>query len=198
MVKGFLQYYAGDDDFNNEYKRNFSLLINELDSAEYVISQFLSIAKPDKENSLGKVDIKLMLDDVTDLLKTYGLFHDNQIHLQVHGECYVSANSIELKQLLINLVKNAIEASPHGSPISVKAGRHGDTIEIKVEDRGRGMSEEEVSFLGTPFYSLKSKGTGLGLMICYNIVEKYGGTIQFDSAIGSGTTVTLRFPHAAQ
>ncbi|TYR98782.1 HAMP domain-containing histidine kinase [Rossellomorea vietnamensis] len=198
VVKGFLQYYAGDDDFNKEYKRNFSLLINELDSAEYVISQFLSIAKPDKENSLGKVDIKLMLDDVTDLLKTYGLFHDNQIHLQVQGDCFVSANSIELKQLLINLVKNAIEASPHGSPISVKAERHGDTIEIKVEDRGRGMSEEEVSFLGTPFYSLKSKGTGLGLMICYNIVEKYGGTIQFDSAIGSGTTVTLRFPHAAQ
>lgn len=196
VVKGFLQYYAGDEKFNKEYKRNFSLLIDELDAAEYVISQFLSIAKPDKESSLDKVDIKRMLDDVTDLLNTYGLLHDNQIHLQVKGDCYVSANAIELKQLMINLVKNAIEASPHGSPISVKAEKKRDSIEIKIEDRGRGMSKEEVSSLGTPFYSLKSKGTGLGLMICYNIVEKFDGTIQFASDVGIGTTVTLHFPQA--
>lgn len=197
VVKGFLQYYSGDENFNKDYKRNFSLLIDELDAAEYVISQFLSIAKPDKENSLGKVEIKVLLDDVTDLLNTYGLFHDNHIHLQVIGECYVSANAIELKQLLINLIKNAIESSPHGSSVSVKAEKNRDSIEIIVQDRGRGMSKEEVSFLGTPFYSLKSKGTGLGLMICYNIVEKYGGTIHFDSEIGRGTTVTLNFPSVA-
>ena len=56
------------------------------------------------------------------------------------------------------------------------------------------MSEEEVKSLGTPFYSLKSKGTGLGLMICYQIVETYNGTMDFKSSKGEGTTVTIRFP----
>ncbi|RIW28848.1 GHKL domain-containing protein [Bacillus salacetis] len=197
VVKGFLQYYEGNDDFKKEYKRNFSLMIDELDMAEHVISQFLSIAKPDKETRSSRIVVKSVLDDVTELLKTYGLLHDNHIELQVKEDCYVSANPIELKQLLINLIKNAIEASPHGANVLVKAVKRKGMVEIEVKDNGRGMSKEEISLLGTPFYSLKSKGTGLGLMICYNIVGKYNGTIEFSSDPGSGTTVTLQFPESS-
>jgi two-component system, sporulation sensor kinase B len=67
-------------------------------------------------------------------------------------------------------------------------------VEIQIIDRGNGMSEIEMQLLGTPFYSLKSKGTGLGLMICYNIVGKYNGTMSFQSLEGEGTTVTIQFP----
>ncbi|WP_409252374.1 ATP-binding protein [Bacillus sp. SCS-153A] len=198
VVKGFLQYYSEDNDFNQQYKRNFSLMIDELNTAEHVISQFLSIAKPDKESNLGRVEVQVVLDDVTELLKTYGLLHDNHIDLQVQENCYVSANPIEFKQLLINLIKNAIEASPHGAAVLVKTVKKKDMVEIIIEDKGQGMSKEEISLLGTPFYSLKSKGTGLGLMICYNIVEKYNGIIHFTSELGVGTTVTLRFPHVKE
>ncbi|EDL65424.1 sporulation kinase B [Bacillus sp. SG-1] len=198
VVKGFLQYYVEDNELNKQYKRNFSLMIDELDTAEHVISQFLSIAKPEKESNLSRVEVQVVLDDVTELLKSYGLLHDNHIDLQVQEECYVFANSIEFKQLLINLIKNAIEASPHGSTVLVKAEKKKDRVEIIVEDKGQGMSKEEISLLGTPFYSLKSRGTGLGLMICYNIVEKYNGTIQFTSQLGVGTTVTLRFPRVKE
>ncbi len=194
VVKGFLQYYIKDDSFNRSYKENFSLMINELDTAEHVISQFLSISKPDHGEKVDNVDVELVLHDVTELLKMYGLLNDNSIDLHVEKGCHVAANSIELKQLLINLIKNAIEASPYSGSVSVTARKQKGEIIIQITDNGRGMTQEVVNNLGTPFYSLKSKGTGLGLMICYNIVEKYNGTIQFDSKPGTGTTVTLRFP----
>lgn len=108
-------------------------------------------------------------------------------------DCNIAANNIEIKQLLINIIKNAIEASKIGDSVIVSAGRNKDCTEIKVVDYGQGMSEEEIKSLGTPFYSLKSKGTGLGLMVCYNIAAKYKGIIDFQSTKGKGTTVIIRF-----
>lgn len=194
VVKGFLQFYEKDTSLNDNVKRNFSLMINELDTAEHVISHFLTIAKPEKDKKIEKVDVKAALQSVTDLLKFYGILHNNKITLNVQDHLYIAANIIEFKQLIVNLVKNAIEASSIGDSITVGAERKDDYVEIKLIDNGCGMSEEELKSLGTPFYSLKSKGTGLGMMICFNIIEKYHGTIHFDSVKGKGTTATIRFP----
>ncbi|MFP7298306.1 ATP-binding protein [Neobacillus niacini] len=196
VVKGFLQVYEKDNSYNETNKRHFSLMINELDTAEQVISQFLSIAKPDKDTEMELVNVKNVLQSVTDLLNTYGLLHHNEIVLKVDEDCFIAANTIEFKQLLINIIKNAIEASNVGDSVVVTAERKMHLVEIKVSDCGQGMSKEEMDSLGTPFYSLKSKGTGLGMMICFNIAAKYKGTIHFDSEKGRGTNVTIRFPAA--
>jgi two-component system, sporulation sensor kinase B len=194
VVKGFLQLYKKEESFNEKVKRNFDLMIDELDAAEHVISHFLTIAKPDKEVKLGQIDVKDALQSVADLLNSYGLLNDNKIDLYVEDNCYIAINLIEFKQLTINLVKNAIEASSHGSAITVIGKKVKNSVEIRIVDGGLGMSESEIKDLGTPFYSLKTKGTGLGLMICFNIVEKYNGTIEFESVKGNGTTVIIRFP----
>ncbi|NMH69367.1 HAMP domain-containing histidine kinase [Bacillus sp. RO3] len=194
VVNGFLQFYVKDPSFSQSQKENFSLMMNELDTAEHVISQFLSISKLDGGEEVDRIDIERVLQDVTEILSMYGLLNDNSIDLHVKEGCHVAANSIEMKQLFINLIKNAIEASPPSSTVSVMTERQKRDVVIQIIDRGQGMTEEEVKNLGTPFYSLKSRGTGLGLMICFNIVEKYNGTIHFDSESGNGTTVTLRFP----
>lgn len=194
VVKGFLQLFEQDTSFSTERKGHLALMIDELGTAEQVISQFLSVAKPEKEKVLETVDVKLVLQSVTDLLHSYGLLHNNRIELNIMGDCTISINTIEFKQLLINIIKNAIEASKMGDLVLVTASSEKGFVVIKVTDHGRGMSEEEVASLGTPFYSLKSKGTGLGMMICFNIVEKYKGTIDFQTSKGHGTTVTIRFP----
>ncbi|WML48425.1 HAMP domain-containing sensor histidine kinase [Neobacillus sp. PS3-34] len=194
VVQGFLQLYREEISFSPDVKRNFSLMIDELKTAEHVISHFLTFAKPNKEKKLDTIDLKYALQSVTDLLYSYGLLNDNKINLNVQEDCFVVANTIEFKQLITNLVKNAIEASKIGDAVTVIAKKMRDYVEIKIIDYGSGMSEAEVKSLGTPFYSLKSKGTGLGLMICYQIVEKYNGTIQFQSIKDEGTTVTLKFP----
>ncbi|MDR7237634.1 HAMP domain-containing sensor histidine kinase [Neobacillus drentensis] len=194
VVKGFLQLYQKDAGFSEDIKGKFTLMIDELNIAEQVITQFLSIAKPNKETEIETVNLKVVLQSVTDLLHSYGLLHDNKIELIRVEDCYIAANNIEFKQLLINIIKNAIEASKIGDSVIVSAGRNKGFVEIRVVDFGQGMSEAEIKSLGTPFYSLKSKGTGLGMMICYNIAAKYKGTIDFESTKGEGTTVTIRFP----
>jgi two-component system sporulation sensor kinase B len=194
VVKGLLQLYEKDNTYNENSKRHYSLMINELNTAEQVISQFLSTAKPDKDTETEQVNVKCVLQSVTDLLNTYGLLHDNKIVLSMVEDCYIAANTIEFKQLLINIIKNAIEASKVGDSVVVTAESKKDLVEIKVIDCGQGMSKEEMDSLGTPFYSLKSRGTGLGMMICFNIATKYKGTIHFDSVKGKGTTVAIRFP----
>ncbi|CAI9388304.1 MULTISPECIES: sensor histidine kinase [Bacillaceae] len=195
VVKGFLQLYEKDKSFSSDQKRNFTLMIDELNMAEQVITQFLTMAKPEQEQAAEIVDVKDVLQSVTDLLHSYGLLHDNRIELKVTGDCTISANIIELKQLLINIIKNAIEASNYGELVIVTAEKEKEFVVIKVIDHGKGMSEEELAALGTPFYSLKSKGTGLGLMICFNIVEKYNGKIDFVSSKNQGTTTSICFPY---
>ena len=151
---------------------HLSLMIDELKTAEHVLSQFLSIAKPDEHQHMETVNVRDALQSVTGLLMSYGLYHQNKIDLQVDEDLYIAANTIEFKQLFMNLVKNAIEVSTKDDSVIIRAEQQKNKeIEIKVIDSGFGMSEEQVQALGTPFYSLKSKGTGLGLMICFNIVE---------------------------
>jgi two-component system sporulation sensor kinase B len=156
------------------------------------------VAKPDKNKSVEIVDVKIALQSVTDLIKSYGLLHDNDIDLTVQENLFITINIIEFKQLMINLIKNAIEASNHGDLVLIRSNKIKNYVEIQIIDFGCGMSEEEVNYLGTPFYSLKCKGTGLGMMICFNIVEKYQGTIQFNSIKGKGTTINIRFPFIPQ
>ncbi|WP_066059495.1 sensor histidine kinase [Robertmurraya korlensis] len=194
VVKGFLQFYEQSNETDEKLKKHFHLMVDELNTAEQVISQFLSIAKPTKEKELESVSVKQVLQSVTDLLHSYGLLHDNQIELRIVDDSYIAANNIEMKQLFINIIKNAIEASNIGDSVVVSASKMKEFVEINVKDYGQGMTEKEIESLGTPFYSLKSKGTGLGMMICFNIAENYKGKISFKSAKGEGTTVTVRFP----
>lgn len=194
-VKGFLQLYSEDNTISaQEIKQRFPLMISELNTAEEVITKFLTLSKPDTDHTLETVHVNVVLENIKELLKSYGFLHANAIELELEENCYICANKIEFKQLMINIIKNAIEASNVGDPVRIIARRKKRFVEIQIIDFGLGMSPSEVALLGTPFYSLKSNGTGLGLMICSNIVEKYQGSIHFQSAQNKGTTVTIRFP----
>ncbi|WP_249281176.1 HAMP domain-containing sensor histidine kinase [Paenibacillus sp. 7516] len=193
VVRGFLQLYQQDPAFDVSDKNKFKLIIDELNTVEHITSQFLTLSKPNGDLKPERVDVKDVLHGVTSLLSSYAMLSDNHIDIDVEEDCTILINTIEFKQLLMNLIKNAVEASEAGMSVSVTARRSRHDIEIRIIDQGSGMSEDEVKSLGTPFYSLKSNGTGLGLMICFNIVEKYGGEIHYHSLKGHGTTVTVRF-----
>ncbi|WP_078378983.1 sensor histidine kinase [Sutcliffiella halmapala] len=191
VVKGFLQLYSEDQPI--EKRKHYHLMLEELNTAERVISDFLMLAKP-SEVEHEVVNVKEALHTVMDLLNTYALMDRIQISLVVEEDCTVTCSLLEFKQLFVNIFKNAIESSKHGDTIEVKVKKDQHNVKIIVKDHGLGMTEEQLQTIGTPFYSLKSKGTGLGLMICFNIVKKYEGTISFKSKEGIGTDVTVSFP----
>ncbi|MBB6019513.1 two-component system sporulation sensor kinase B [Paenibacillus sp. JGP012] len=197
VVRGFLQLYRENPAFDTSDRSKFALMIDELNTVEQVTSQFLSIAKPNRELlQVERVDVREVLEGVASLLGSYATLSNKHIDIQAGEDCAILMNAIEFKQVIINLIKNALEASDTGAVVHVNARRVKKTVEIQIIDQGCGMTEEEVKALGTPFYSLKTNGTGLGLMICFNIVQKVGGSIKYQSEKGEGTTVILTFQAA--
>ncbi|MDP4083662.1 MAG: HAMP domain-containing sensor histidine kinase [Bacillota bacterium] len=194
VVKGFLQFYKEDQLISKKRQEHFAMMLDELQVAEAVISDFLSIAKPKDNIESHILNIKETLNSVIDLINSYALLNNITFNLDIDENLYITCSLVEFKQLYVNLLKNAIEASPFGASLMVIAKEKNHSVSIHLIDSGNGMTDEELKMIGTPFYSLKSKGTGLGLMICFNIVHKYNGSIQFESEKGKGTKVIVNFP----
>lgn len=97
-------------------------------------------------------------------------------------------------QVLINLIKNGMEAVDKQGEVFITAEKRKDFCAIKVHDNGRGMSEEEVEKLGSPFYSTKTQGTGLGTTVCFHIIHRLNGEIEIESKPNKGTTFFVYLP----
>jgi PAS domain S-box-containing protein len=107
----------------------------------------------------------------------------------------IRGSESELREVLINLLFNAVDAMPQGGTVTVATGTEGDSIVIEVCDTGRGMTEEVRQRCFEPFFTTKGeRGTGLGLAIVYGIVQRHGGSIDIQSVVGKGTVVVIRFP----
>lgn len=106
----------------------------------------------------------------------------------------IFCESNQIKQVLLNIMNNGIEAMPNGGILDIWVTTVEKDLQIHVKDSGVGIPADIIPRLGEPFYSLKEKGTGLGLMICFNIVHEHGGHITFDSEEGQGTLVTIQLP----
>jgi len=111
------------------------------------------------------------------------------------AQLFICSNSSKVKQGLMNLIKNGIEAmQQNGGVLYIKVERIDEQIVIYIRDEGAGMSKEQIAQVGLPFYSTKEKGTGLGLMVTCRIIESMAGSVQIKSELGKGTLVTIRLP----
>ncbi|WP_264191385.1 ATP-binding protein [Metabacillus litoralis] len=190
-VRGFIQFIQQDT--TDEKLKEFSpLILDELDRTNMIITNYLKLAKPEKFE-LTSVDIDKLLSDSIDLLRPLGTFSNVTLNYEGRENCYVKGDAQHIKQSLINIIKNAIE-SIHGNGI-VKANLYVDKqrkiAKIIIKDTGKGMTQEELKQIGLPFYTTKTKGTGLGSMITNRLIREIGGTIEYESELGKGTTVTV-------
>jgi signal transduction histidine kinase len=99
-----------------------------------------------------------------------------------------------MKQVFINLMKNAIEAMPGGGKLLIQVKKKQELAVIRFIDQGCGIPKEKLKQIGSPFYSTKEDGNGLGLMVSYNIIENHHGKIHIESEIGVGSTFTVSLP----
>ena len=106
----------------------------------------------------------------------------------------IGVDEKQLERVFLNLIKNAVQAMPHGGKLAVTTKETKDNVEIIFADTGVGISEENISKLFTPLFTTKAKGIGMGLAICKNIVEQHNGTIEVKSKPGQGTTFTIKLP----
>ncbi|MFJ8268654.1 PAS domain S-box protein [Peribacillus asahii] len=172
----------------------FEVILDEFNRVEEIIKEFLNLAKP-QEIQLRKSDLKKVLKDIATLLEPEAHLQNVQIYQQVEPNIPpIMCDPNQLKQVFINLIKNSIEAMPNGGSMNIQTIKEGPNVLISIIDNGVGINEERLRKLGEPFFSNKEKGTGLGLMLCFRIINQHKGSITFKSKENQGTTVEVRLP----
>ncbi|MFC7373537.1 ATP-binding protein [Fictibacillus iocasae] len=193
VVKGFLQLMERDS--TNSSKQYIPLVLSELGRAESIISDYLNFAKPEfrKMETFHAVEF---LHDLVLLLNPLALKNGVVVEEAFKKNPVLYTDKSQLKQALVNMVKNAIEANEQGGYVSIQLDADEEHAFIVIKDTGKGMTAEQLGRIGTLFYTTKEKGTGLGTMVSLRIIESMGGSVQYESKEGEGTVVLIRLPAA--
>ncbi|WP_219837288.1 PAS domain-containing sensor histidine kinase [Paenibacillus sp. R14(2021)] len=189
-LKGFLRLLMAK---NVDY---VDVMMEELEHINYVVNEFMSLAKP-QTNDFNASSSRELIKSVISFLQPHAHLYNVQIQLDMEPNIpSINCNPDQMKQVLINVVKNAIESMPSGGAIKIVFLNDRDqSLIIRIADEGIGIAEESLSQLGEPFFTTKTNGTGLGLMVCKRIIEGHGGTLSIHSQINQGTTVEITLPY---
>lgn len=192
-LKGFIQLLESSID--DEHSLYFKVITSELKRIESTITEFLVLAKP-QATQFQYHDIRKIMMDTLDLLNGQALMHNIQFdfkHEQAIPKVFCEPN--QMKQVFINIIKNAIEVMINGGRIRIDIQTHQESfVQVRVQDEGDGIPEDKIKKLGEPFYTTKERGTGLGLMVSYKIIEDHKGMIEVESKEGVGTTFYINLP----
>ncbi|SFK21853.1 two-component system, sporulation sensor kinase A [Halobacillus dabanensis] len=191
-IKGFLQIGAANPELRDNYQE---IILDEVNRIEAIVQDFMMLSKPKSSIQLEQVDPEQLVSYVLRLLEPEA--NEKQIYLLL--ECDTIQDNIEtepkrLNQILINLVKNAIDAVDLGGEVRVIIRMSTQELTLSVKDNGPGLTPQELAKIGEPFFTTKEKGTGLGVMVTKKIISDLNGKITYESQKGRGTTVTVTLP----
>ncbi|WP_445488601.1 PAS domain S-box protein [Niallia sp. 03133] len=192
-LKGFIQLLENNDQTDNN-KMYFSVIKSELNRIEMIINEFLLLAKPQVVKFV-KSDLTKIMNETLELLHAQAVLYNVQIK-KLYDDFlpYAYCEPNQMKKVFINIIKNGIEVLDNGGEIQVKIEKTPLFFHIMIQDNGKGMSKEKLARLGEPFYTTKETGTGLGLMVSYQIIEEHKGKMEIESEEGVGTTFHLYIP----
>jgi len=179
-----------------EYQLSIQKIEEHVDRARKVVHNMLGYARK-MEPRLEDVDINETLNQTIDMLENYS--RNNNIEIQTNFVEYVpiiASDQARLQQVFLNLMNNAIDAIGKDGLIEIESSCDNSSIYISIADDGPGISDEMQKRIFDPFFTTKEtgKGTGLGLWVTFNIIEKMGGTIRVKSEAGKGTKFTIQIP----
>jgi signal transduction histidine kinase len=171
------------------------IIQTEGERCNQILQQMLRFARNDPQEkrpySLTEVVQSCLL-----LLKSEAKTHQHSIHSEIQDGFVLIGSPQQIQQVLINLLMNAMQASPSGSTISLKAESDGSWLSITVVDQGGGIPKSIQHRIFDPFFTTKSgsEGTGLGLSVAREIIQEQGGELNFVTEDGRGTSFTIRLP----
>ncbi|MBP1079786.1 ATP-binding protein [Bacillus capparidis] len=193
-IRGFIQllkkkHQSDDDSFY------FSIIENEINRINQIVTEFLVLGKPtavqDKVHSLFDI-----INEILPIIHSEANLHRSDVSLEFvpNEEIHIRGSKDQIKQVILNLAKNAFESMKNGGILHIQAIKKDDHAILRITDNGEGIPKEMIQEIFQPFVSHKKNGTGLGLMVCNRIVAMHGGKIDISSELSKGTTVTVTFP----
>lgn len=194
-IRGYLQLFRNKQEYTH-HREHFDMMIGELDRANSIITEFLSLAK-NKAVRLERCDLNEVLKHIVPLIQASALAAGKEVVLVLKNVPVIEADEGEIRQMVLNLTSNALDATTPGGRVTVGTYRDKNRAVLFVSDTGTGIPEEIYSRLGTPFLTSKEKGTGLGIPICFRIAERHNAKVKIETG-ARGTTFRVRFAAAKQ
>lgn len=189
-VRGVLQIHAGKEELA-QYKQHYDLMINELDRANSIITEYLSLAK-DKALDKKMQNLSSIVVSLYSLIYSKCMEHQKHIRLELQQVPDLLLDKQEMHQLILNLVSNGLDAMPEGGTLTIRTFMNGQDVVLSVEDQGHGIEPHVLEKMGTPFFTTKEYGTGLGLSVCYSIAARHNAVIDVETS-SAGTTFFVCF-----
>ncbi len=190
-IKGFIQIIEHGS-INQTY---FDIINSEMNRIELILKELLLLAKP-QAVMFQPQNIIQTLEQSIALLEAQANMYSVEIKTEIEPNNYtIFCEENRLKQVFINLIKNAIDAMPEGGVLRIHCENSmNQMITLRFTDEGYGIPESTLKRLGEPFYTTKDKGTGLGFMVCKNIIEEHNGKLNVYSEVNVGTTIEVMLP----
>lgn len=191
-IKGLVQLLDRNAPDARAHER-LEVIAAEVTRMEAILRDYLSFSRPLEALRPGPVAVGPLVDDVIAVLE--GRAEGAGVQLAREGDpVSLVGDGRRLKEALLNLLTNAIEATPSGGSVTVQLRREGEGGELVIRDTGRGIPEHLLSRVGSPFFTTREGGTGLGVALARAIISQHGGTLQYRSEPGRGTTATVSLP----
>lgn len=192
-VRGFLQLLKEEPTYE-KHNKHFNLMIEELDRANSIITEFLSMGNT-RKSDLQMLDLNSIIRDIIPLIKIDTHNQNKYIQVDTNDIPELLLNRNEIRQLLINLYRNGLEAMDTEKVLTISTYKEDrDCVVLAVRDQGKGIRPEVLEKLGTPFFTTKDNGTGLGLGICYAIAARHNAKIEIQTG-SEGTTFFVKFDY---
>ncbi|RXT02286.1 ATP-binding protein [Ammoniphilus sp. CFH 90114] len=193
VIKGFLQMMEQTELPQAKRREFIGICIEEINRANEIIRDYLTFAKPAPEN-FGLLDVSQELHRAINIITP--LANMNSIEITTCIEpCYVEGDAQFFQQCLLNLTKNSIEAMPDSGKLSIQTKREKAELIIVISDTGKGMTQEQLSRIGEPYFTTKGReGTGLGMMAAMRIIDMMNGKLTVTSKVEEGTNFYIALP----
>jgi signal transduction histidine kinase len=173
-------------------QRRHEVMVSEVARMEAILREYLSFSRPLDELDRDEVDVAALAGEVVAVFE--GRADTAGVRLSHRGGAVVRADARRLREALLNLTSNALEATPRGGSVEISVAIVDGHVEVAVRDTGIGLSPQVAERIGTPFFTTRDSGTGLGVVIARSAIVQHGGTLEFTGRAGGGTTATISLP----
>lgn len=190
-LKGFAQLM--EKETSDRGSRYIRIIEQELDRIDKILNEFLTLSKP-KQLDIETIEANKIIQDILDFMSPQALLTSIKIVFEKQAPLYFEADRLLTKQLLIDSIKNAIEAMQDGGTIHVALVKKEDEVIISVQDEGEGMDLEKLPMYFEAFYTTKENGTGLGLAHAAQVMKDLNGRIEIDNNLSGGASFYYYFP----